>query len=192
MLKGTYQTFMIRIKIFLTVVLLLNTVCLYGKNPAPNQPSEYEIKAAFIYNFAKFVEWPAFSKQVEMDSLVIGILGHDPFGYILEKVIGGKTVGGKTLLIRRYSRVDQVSDCHVVFISDSENQKLRSILNVLNSKNILTVSEMDQFAQHGGMIQMYMENKRIRFAVNIDAVENAELKLSSKILNLADIVRNSD
>lgn len=152
------------------------------------QPSEYEIKAAFIYNFAKFVEWPPESEQASHDFMIIGILGQDPFGRLMEQVIGGKTVGGKTILIERYQSLKEAFHCHILFIGNSELTKLNQIIQELSGKHILTVGEIDTFAEHGGMIYLYMQDKRIRFKINIDAANEASLKLSSKLLKLAEIV----
>jgi hypothetical protein len=155
-------------------------------------PSEYEIKAAFLYNFAKFVEWPVHSNQASQDSVVVGILGQDPFGFLIEKIIGDKTVGGRIIIIERYGSMEQISNCHLLFISESESAHLNNTLTILHGRHILTVSDSENFARNGGMIQMYMEKNRIRFIVNIDAINLAGLKLSSKLLNLADVIRSRE
>jgi hypothetical protein len=163
-----------------------------AEHPAQIQPSEYEIKAAFIYNFAKFVEWPQASEQASSDTIIIGILGRDPFGYLMEQVIGGKTAGGRTILIERYQSLDQAFHCHILFISDSELPRLKQIIQKLSGQHILTVGEMDSFARKGGIICLYMQDKRIRFKINMKAASAARLKLSSKLLKLAEIVADTE
>jgi hypothetical protein len=156
------------------------------------RPSEYEIKAAFLYNFAKFIEWPDNSRQCQQDTAIIGILGEDPFGTILERVIGEKTIRMKEISIQRYSNVQNVRECHILFIGQSEKWRLSTILKQLSNRHILTVSEIDGFTEQGGMIGLFIENNRIRFQINQDAIEAAELKISSKLLKLASIIRHSD
>lgn len=163
-----------------------------AEQPTQLQPSEYEIKAAFIYNFAKFVEWPPASNQAVSDSIIIGILGKDPFGYLMEKVIGGKTAGGKTILIERYESIEMARRCHILFVSDSETPRLKQIVRQLSGQHVLTVGEMDRFARQGGMICLYMQDKRIRFRINMAATEAAQLRLSSKLLKLAEIVEKEE
>jgi hypothetical protein len=174
----------------LFLCILLSIMKMDAQELSQPGPSEYEIKAAFLYNFAKFVEWPAHSNQASQDSVVVGILGQDPFGFLIEKIIGDKTVGGKIIVIKRYASLEQISSCHLLFISDSESPHLNKLLSALSGRCILTVSDSKNFAHHGGMIQMYMENNRIRFIVNIDAINLANLRMSSKLLNLADVIRN--
>jgi hypothetical protein len=155
-------------------------------------PSEYEIKAAFLYNFAKFIEWPEDSRQCQQDTAIIGILGEDPFGTILERVIGEKTIRMKEISIQRYSNVQNIRECHILFISQSEKGRLPVVLKQLKNRHILSVSEIDQFTEQGGMIGLFIENNRIRFQINQDAIEAAELKISSKLLKLASNVRHSE
>ncbi|MBN2102668.1 YfiR family protein [bacterium] len=174
----------------IAVLLLCNFAA--ADQPVQLQPSEYEIKAAFIYNFAKFVEWPPESEQAARDSIIIGILGQDPFGSLMEQVIGGKTAHGKTISIERYQSLEQARHCHILFISDSKLSRLSHIIEQLADKHILTVGEMETFAREGGMIYLYVQEKRIRFKINMDAANAAQLKLSSKLLKLAEIVRNTE
>ena len=154
------------------------------------QPSnEYQIKAAFLFNFAKFVEWPPATAAPESGPICMCILGRDPFGPALEEVIQGKTVNSRRLQVRRTTRVEQVRSCHVLFISDSERGRLSEALALLRDTSILTVGEMERFVQHGGMIHFLMESNKVRFEINRDAAERAGLKISSKLLQLATIVR---
>jgi hypothetical protein len=150
--------------------------------------SEYEIKAAFIFNFAKFIEWPQKVLGETNGSFIIGILGRDPFGGALEQTIGGKTVKGKSIFIRRFRQLDDLQYCHILFISESEKDNLPAIFDKIKYESILTVGDMPEFARNGGMISLYTEENRVRFAVYIKATERANLKLSAKLLNLAKII----
>ncbi len=155
------------------------------------QTGEYLIKAAFLYNFAKFVEWPE-TQDVENDlrsSVILGILGNDPFGKAIE-TIQGKTVKGKKLRVKHFSRVEDLESCHMLFICSSERQGLIHVLNRVNGSNVLTVGDMHRFAQLGGMVNLVKEGNKIKFEINVNAVRKAGLKISSKLLKLARIVEN--
>jgi hypothetical protein len=150
--------------------------------------SEYEIKAAFLFNFAKFVEWPESVMGETNGSFIIGILGRDPFDGALDQTIGDKTVKGKTIVIKRFRHLVDLQYCHILFISESEKDNLQEILNRIGDESILTVGDMPDFAKNGGMIQLYTENDKVRFAIRLTATERANLKLSAKLLNLAKII----
>lgn len=154
--------------------------------------TEYEVKAAFLYNFAKFVTWPSVRNDVSDSSFVIGILGKDPFGNVIEQVMGNKTVLGKQIQIIRYQTINQLQYCHILFISDSEKGHIRSVLKSVSGQPILTVSDMDDFVETGGMIRLYVDNNKIRFEINVHVSEQAHLKLSSKMLHLATNLKNYD
>jgi hypothetical protein len=153
-------------------------------------PGEYEVKAAFLYNFAKFVEWPAEAFDDADAPLTIGVLGEDPFGDTLEQTVKGKTANGRKLAIRRFHKVRDLQPCHILFISSSEKRHLSEILDRLKGSSVLTVGEVEGFAKRGGVINFFVEDNRIRFEVNVDAAKRAKLKMSSKLLRLARIVRD--
>ena len=149
------------------------------------------MKAAFLYNFAKFVEWPPDAIKNSGDSFVVGILGEDPFDKDLEAGFNGKSVQDKKLIFKRLSSLEQASDCQVIFISRSEEERLGSILGKLRGSPILTVSDMDEFIQRGGMVGFVVENNKVGFNINRTVAEGAGLKVSSQLLKLAKtIVRN--
>ena len=149
---------------------------------------EYLIKAAFLYNFAKFIDWPAEAFPNDRTPLTLCIFGEDPFGVALES-IKGKTVKGRKLVIQHSTRVEDLEQCHILFVSASEEKRLRPILSGLRGKTILTVSDMNGFARRGGIINLVTEKSKIRFEVNVEVTELAGLKISSKLLKLAKIVR---
>jgi len=147
--------------------------------------SEYEIKGAFLYNFAKFVEWPAADVQKSSETFVLGILGRDPFGNQLDELLDGKTVQDKKIILKRFDKVAEVSGCNVLFISASEEKSLPSILADLKGRPILTVSDMPDFVEEGGVVGFSVEGKKVRFSINTKAADSANLKVSSQLLKLA-------
>jgi hypothetical protein len=166
--------------------LLIST---YGGLPAqPTSPTEYEVKAAFLYNFAKFVEWPPEATPKAGGSFVIGILGQDPFGKDLEDQFSGKSIQDKKVVFTQLSGLQEAAGCQVVFISASETDQLGTILGTLRTPPVLTVSDMDQFIQRGGMLGFTIDKSRVRFNVNLTAAEKAGFKISSQLLKLAKTV----
>jgi hypothetical protein len=149
---------------------------------------EYQVKAAYLYNFLKFVEWPESAFPDPLAPIVIGISGNDPFGNSLPQVIIGKTVQGRDLVIHKYHSGEDMHGAHILFISPSEKKRLPQILSSLSGSSVLTVSDAAGFLDAGGMIQFLPENDRVRFAINVDASSRAKLKMSSKLLSLAKVV----
>jgi len=160
-------------------------VCARADSSAPTTP---QVQAAFLFNFAKFVTWPNEAFQRSGDSLIIGVLGEDPFGAILEDTLRDKTVMGKKLAVKRFASIHDAAHCHILFLSTSEESRLSHMMTVLEKTNILTVSDMEQFAEHGGMVAFTLEDQKVRFNVNVGAVERAGLKMGSQLLKLARIV----
>ena len=151
-------------------------------------PTRHQVQAAFLFNFAKFVTWPDYAFQSSGNSLVIGVLGEDPFGAVLEETIRDKTVMDKKLAVKRFARIQDAANSHILFLSSSEESHLQQILKGLEKATVLTVSDMGQFAERGGMIAFTVEDQKVRFNVNIEAVERAGLKMGSQLLKLARIV----
>jgi hypothetical protein len=145
---------------------------------------EYEVKAAFLYKFASFVEWPSPSDAAP---LCIGIVGKDPFGAILDRVVEGKVLNGRPFLIRRFKPGQNISDCQILFIGSSEKPRFRSLVESLQ-RPVLTVGDTPGFCQSGGIINMELLNDRVHLLINPDAAGKARLRLSSKLLSLATIV----
>jgi len=151
-------------------------------------PSEYQVKAVFLFNFSQFVEWPASAFVDASRPLVIGVLGEDPFGAYLDEAVRDETVGGRTLAVRRFEHVEDVADCQILFISASMIDKLPRVLAGLRGKPILTVGETEGFARSGGMIRFVTERSRIRLRINVEPAVASGLTISSKLLRLAEIV----
>ena len=148
---------------------------------------EYRLKAAFLYNFAKFVEWPAKAFSDENSTFVMGILGEDPLGPALQ-LIRDKTVKGRSLTIRRFEGLQDLGNCHILFIPSSNKKRLRRTLKSLEGSSVLTIGEMEDFTQMGGIINFVIRKNKLRFEINLDAGKRAGLEISSQLLNLADSV----
>jgi len=162
---------------------------LAGTRAQAQGSSEYSVKAAFIYNFAKFVEWPSEAFGDGSAPLIVGVLGQDPFGSALDQAIAGKTVNGRPLLIQRLTWGQDLRACHILFISQSERKRLAQILGSLQGTNILTISEMVPSNQQSGIINFVIDQNKVRFEINPTAAEQARLKISSRLLTLAKVVR---
>jgi hypothetical protein len=153
--------------------------------PAAAAPSEYQIKAVFLFNFAQFVEWPASVFADAKAPLVIGVLGDDPFGPVLDEAVRGEKIDGHPLVVRRYRRADDIADCHLLFISRTESVQHERILARLKSRSLLTVGDTDAFNRHGGMVRFVTESNKVRFKINVQAARAAGLVISSKLLRPA-------
>jgi hypothetical protein len=169
---------------FLGVAIGLSSAQAYAAGTTP----EYLAKAAFIYKFATYIRWPPSSATVE-SPFVIGILGKDPFGSSLSDVVRHRTVQGRAIVIKPLSRIEDAPGCDLIFISSSERENLRKIFAVLAGAPVLTVGDMDQFAELGGLIGLTTtEDRHIRFDINKGAIERAGLRASSQLLQLGRIV----
>jgi hypothetical protein len=174
-------------------VVLVSLLCLAAAIPTWAQASpsvEYQVKAAFLLNFIKFIEWPPEAFQNEKAPITLCVFGHDPFGGALDDIIRGRAVNNRTILARRINELRDLKSCHLVFVSAAEDKRLPEILNSLKDTSAIVVGEAAGFAERGGGIQFFLEDNRLRFAVNVDAVQRARLKLSSKLLALARIVHD--
>jgi hypothetical protein len=149
---------------------------------------EYAVKAAFLYHFIEFVEWPEAVFPESDGTITIGVLGDDPFGAVLDKAVMDETVRGRKVVVRRFRDVGDVASCHVLFISKSETGKLPVILKHLEDTPVLTVSEVDGFTDRGGVMNFYIEKNKVRFEINQGSASRKGLKISSKLLCLGRIV----
>jgi hypothetical protein len=170
-------------------VALFALCAVAGVASPPSPPSaEYQVKAVFLFNFAQFVEWPARAFADSKAPLVIGILGDDPFGSYLDDLVQGEMIGDRPMVVRRYRRVEDIADCHILFINRSKAAELEKIIPALQGRSILTVADADDFCRHGGMIRFVTENGKIRLRANLAAAKASDLIISSKILKAATIV----
>ena len=160
-----------------------------GDAPARAGPSrEYLVKAAFLYNFAKFTVWPAKVFADPSTPLRLCLLGKDPFQGALDS-LAGKTVRKRKLEIHRLAKTTALGKCHLLFVSASENKRLDTILKILRGMPVLAIGDMPDFAHSGGIINLKTVRNKVRFEINVNAARRAHLKFSSKLLRLAEIVR---
>lgn len=150
--------------------------------------SPTDLQAVFLFNFAQFVEWPADAFADAKAPLVIGVLGDDPFGSVLDETVRGETVRGRPFKIRRYRRLGDVKNCHILYISRSEANRLEEILAAVRDRPILTVSNSEDFESDGGVIRFILEQNRIRLSIDLEAAQATRLTFSSKLLRSAAIV----
>jgi len=173
-----------------SIALILATF-LCGPNASAEsiQNKEYLIKAAFLYNFVKFVDWPPESFKNDADTINLYILGNDPFGEALD-TIRDKTVKGRRLAVKRVQRVEELEDPHLLFISSSERRRTKQILQSLRNTPVLTIGEMERFGQMGGIINFITVEDKVQFEINSEQAQQQKLKISSQLLKLARIVRS--
>ena len=167
--------------------LVLMSVCVTQAQTPPR--SEYEIKAAYLFTFARFVEWPAKSSRDD-SSFIVCVLGTDPFGAVLDTTLAGALIRGRKVEARRIAALDAATGCHIVFVGASEERRADTIIPSLSASGALTVSDMPRFAARGGMIQFVTAANRIRFEINLASARQAGLTMSSELLRVASAVRN--
>jgi hypothetical protein len=172
------------------VLLLLAFFGTYGLTPAfaePHSDQEYQVKAAYIFNFANYVEWPREAFQGDSSSLVICVLGKEPFANILNS-ISGKNVQGKKIVVRQAMQIEDVKECHILYIIASDKRNLGYVLKTLKGRHVLTVGDQDRFCQTGGMINLVTMKNKIGFEINSSAAKRAGINISSQLLKLASDV----
>lgn len=152
---------------------------------------EYQLKAAFLFNFAKFVDWPPGAFPAPDAPINLCVIGHDPFGPALDELLRGKTINNRPLVPHRIANASELKGCHLVFISLQDEKQLPEILLALKGASSLLVGEAPDFTERGGAIQFFIENNKLRFAINVDAVQRAHLQASAKLLALAKIVHDN-
>src|SRR2546426_6164434 len=170
----------------LKAVTVLTSALLFVQSP---RASEYQVRAVFLSNVAQFVEWPGVATPAPQMPVIIGILGEDPLGTFLDETVRGERLGLRPFEIRRYRELTDIKACNILFISRSENERVAEILAALGKRPILTVSDGDDFAKRGGMIEFVTDKNRIRLRINLEAAQAANVTISSKLLRVAEIVR---
>jgi len=164
------------IRLFGLMFFLLGNVVVH----AQTSMSEYQVKALFLCNFVKYVTWPAEAMPGATSPIVIGILGQDNFDDSLTHAVEGKNINGREIVIKHFSAGDDLSGCAILFVSSSENSRLGQIL---------TVGESDSFLQSGGIINFMLKEGKIHLAINVASAQKAKLEISSKLLSVADVVK---
>jgi hypothetical protein len=155
------------------------------------QPTEYEIKVAFIYKFISFVEWPSASFPEEETPIRIGVLGDDPFGTALDKLVKEKSVRQRKLEAKRSKDPSDLVECHIVFVAKSHAGNIKSLSGQFHEKHILTIGDSPGFAENGGIINLIEREGKIRFEISTKAAKAAEIRISSQLLDLAKVVEST-
>lgn len=170
-------------------ILFIVSCCDLISAQTGRKPTEYELKAAYLYNFGKFVRWPNTVAVAPGEPFLICVLGQDPFGSTLDSTVRGESIDGKRLAVRQVSNLAEAGRCRVLFISTSEERHLESILLELGKRPVLVVSDIPNFVNRGGAIGFVNQGEKIRFQVNLAAAEKAGLVLSSDLLKVAVSVK---
>jgi hypothetical protein len=173
------------LQIILFLLLLSSSFMSYAASIA----KEYQIKAVFLYNFANFIRWPYSAFSHYQAPFNICILGDDPFQQGIDVMVENEDVKGHLVKVKRFQNIENVDNCQILFISQSEKFYLKQIFFSIQQRPILTVSDMDNFVTQGGMIQFFKKNRRVRFYIAIDTLKEAGLKASVNLLRIAKIVR---
>ena len=171
----------------IALLTLLSPPC-FGQSKTAFTPNDLE--AAYLYNFGKFVQWPA-APGTASQPFSICILGQDEFGSRLDDLVAKEDIAGRKIVTRRLASADTAENCQIVFIGNSEDARLSKDLDALNKKPLLTVSSLPQFLDHGGMIQFILQDNHVRFAVNLAAAQTAGLSPGSELLKVAVYVKRN-
>jgi hypothetical protein len=177
----------VRTGVLFAIIFLASCAGLMSSKAGETAPSEAQVKAAFLLNFPKYVEWPAASFPATNSPIVVGIMECEEVADEFSTMSAGKVVDGHPIKLVRVTSVSQYRECHILFIGSSATRKLPEILPTLQGANILTVGESDEFIDHGGMIDLARRDRRIVLEVNRDATHQSQLKISSKLMALATV-----
>ena len=170
----------------LAVCALLTAVPSWPQGAAPSR--EYQIKAVFLFNFTRFVDWPQAVFANAQTPMSICVLGEDPFGKDLDDVVQGETAQGHSLIVQRLHSVEEAASCHILYVSRSEAPRFDEIRAALNGKPVLSVSDAEGFIRSGGIVRFDTMSGKIRLSINPEAAKRAGLTVSSKLLRSVDIV----
>ncbi|MBI2423175.1 MAG: YfiR family protein [Candidatus Hydrogenedentes bacterium] len=172
----------------LLLAVALSVPAVHGQRSA----SEEELKAAFIFRFLNFIEWPENTFEKEDDPIIVGLLGESPMEKELDKALSGKYVQERPLQLKLGATAEALKDCQVVFIAESASEELAAVLEQLKGAPIVTVSDLPDFARKGGMIQLFRADNKVRFDINMDSVKSAKIKISSRLIQLASSILSAE
>jgi hypothetical protein len=173
----------------LKFAIVVGAACILGLR---GQIDEYQVKAFFLYNFARYVEWPPESFKAANDPIVICILGTNPFGSALDRAVAGKVVEGRPFIVRRISDIQPGGNCHMLFVNSTERKRFRGMAANLKGSGVLTVGETPGFTADGGVINFKLVDGKVRFEIDVEAAGRERLHISSKLLSLAQIAKKSE
>ena len=151
--------------------------------------NEYQMKAAYLYNLAKFVDWPADAFKTPSTPITICVLGKSPILNTLNEAVNGETVDERKLIVRQAFNAQEASNCHILFVSSSDRKYSQSVLRDVKTSGLLTVGEINGFASQGGVVGFRVDVNKVRIEINLDAAEQQRLRISPKLLSLAQVVK---
>jgi len=155
---------------------------------AADPSREYQVKAVFLFNFAQFTEWPTNAFPAPDSPIVIGTLGDNPFGDYLRETVKNELVHGRKIVVEHYQKVEEIKNCHILYVGQSEADRLEHDLNVLKGRPVLIVSDIENAAYRGVMIRLLTQSNKVRFRINLEETKAAGLTLSSKLLRVAEVI----
>ena len=157
--------------------------------PAVPQASlqEYALKSVFLFNFCRFIEWPDRAFASREEPIIIGVIGDDPFGPMLEETVKGEKLRGRSIRIEHYRKPSEIGRCHVLFVAGSDSGRFDDVLRAVAGRSVVTVGETEEFLDSGGMIALTAERNRVRLSINPSRLRAEHLVASSKLLRVADI-----
>jgi len=171
------------------VLVAIAVTCLSQAGLRASDSAEYDVKAAFLFNFAKFVEWPSSIFAGPDDPLEICVLGHDPFGATLDDVVRGERANDRPMTVERPQNAAAARTCHILFVSASEQPRLAEILRTVDRSRTLTVSDVPGFLEMGGALRFFLAGNHVRFEINAATTEEAQFRVSSKLMRVARVTR---
>ncbi len=177
------------VTLLLWVLVLMFAAARTRAGAAAPALGEYQIKAAYLLNFARFLEWPDSSSN--RGPIIVGVLGADPFGEVLEAAFNGKTIRGRAFSVRRFRSVQEIDECHILFISSSETTRIAALVQHFSKTPVLTVSDSKDFIGTGGAIGFIMSDHRVVFDINLNAIASARLKASAQLIEVAHALQGS-
>lgn len=150
--------------------------------------SEYQVKAVFLYNFSRFVDWPQSAFENSYSPFIIGIIGEDPFGPFMEEAVKGERIGAHIVKVMHFQAASEAQNCHILYMNTTDQHLINQIMYTVSGSSVLTVSDIPDFTKWGGMIRFFTGNNRIRLEINNTSAKNVGLKISSKLLRVADVL----
>jgi hypothetical protein len=181
------QMTLCRLALPFLILIAIVPQCLFSGNAASAEPvlTEYEVKAAYVFNFAKFVDWPSTAFSAKNSPIIIGIIGNDEFGTLLGNIVKAKTIQEHTIAVRQLKWPSDLSACHIVFIGASEQKQVKQITDSLQDRPVLTITEAEEGVQSKGIMNLLVEGGKVQFEIDVASAEKAHLQISSKLLRLA-------
>lgn len=179
------------IKVISNLILVTITLLQGSQHVLAQTPSrEYQIKAVFLFNFTQFVDWPASAFENDHSPIIIGVIGENPFGTYLAQTVSDEKVDNHPMEVQYYKNEEDIKSCHILFVNIRETKKLEQVLAALQGRHVLTVSDHPDFLKLGGIIKFVTINNKIKLQINMDACKENKMALSSKLLRLAEIIKN--